>query len=299
MYFLYHIPGKKIGLTNDVENRVVRQQGYNWDEFEILAMDEDISRISNLELELQEKFGYKVDRKLYKDLFNNNNKQLNNMRINVTEATTTFPCPVDKLKGQLMDELGMEWQTDHGIFTITPQTINWIMGNVNTSMYNVIHTLCPISVSYKNYDITSIPLDVLKAIDFCVDKKFFKEIEIHYNDENPDPFVIGVNKKYYNNAKDENGDWKLYDTKEDCMADEINNNTAYEKSSETKRYLIAKWGDEDKPFDVLMKEASNKLKDSIGSKLRSQKSNIENKLSALDDNINLYLLGKLPKYELD
>ena len=170
---------------------------------------------------------------------------------------------------------------------------------VNTSMYNVIHTLCPISVSYKNYDITSIPLDVLKAIDFCVDKKFFKEIEIHYNDENPDPFVIGTNKKYYNNAKDENGDWKLYDTKEDCMADEINNNAAYERSSETRRYLIAKWGDEDKPFDVLMKEASNKLKDSIGSKLRSQKSNIENKLSALDDNINLYLLGKLPKYELD
>jgi NTP pyrophosphatase (non-canonical NTP hydrolase) len=136
MYFLYHIPGKKIGLTNDVENRVVRQQGYDWGEFEILAMDEDISRISNLELELQEKFGYKVDRKLYKDLFNNNNKQLNNMRINVTEATTTFPCPIDKLKGQLMDELGMQWQTDHGEFTINTHSINWIMSNVKTSMYN-------------------------------------------------------------------------------------------------------------------------------------------------------------------
>ena len=136
MYFLYHIPGKKIGLTNDVENRVVRQQGYDWDEFEILAMDEDISRISNLELELQEKFGYKVDTKLYKDLFNNNNKQLNNMRINVTEATTTFPCPIDKLKGQLMDELGMQWQTDHGEFTINTHSIGWIMSNVKTSMYN-------------------------------------------------------------------------------------------------------------------------------------------------------------------
>ena len=136
MYFLYHIPGKKIGLTNDVENRVVHQQGYDWEEFEILAMDEDISRISNLELELQEKFGYKVDTKLYKDLFNNNNKQLNNMRINVTEATTTFPCPIDKLKGQLMDELGMQWQTAHGEFTINTHSIGWIMSNVKTSMYN-------------------------------------------------------------------------------------------------------------------------------------------------------------------
>ncbi len=136
MYYLYHIPGRKIGVTNDVEGRVVNQQGYDWDEFELLAMDEDISYISNLELELQKKFGYKVDRKLYKDLFNNNNKQLNNMKINVTEATTTFPCPLDKLKGRLMDELGMRWETDHGEFTITQPTINWIMANVKTSMYN-------------------------------------------------------------------------------------------------------------------------------------------------------------------
>jgi len=136
MYYLYHIPGRKIGVTNDVEGRVVNQQGYDWDEFELLAMDEDISYISNLELELQKKFGYKVDRKLYKDLFNNNNKQLNNMKINVTEATTTFPCPLDKLKGRLMDELGMQWETDHGEFTITQPTINWIMANVKTSMYN-------------------------------------------------------------------------------------------------------------------------------------------------------------------
>ena len=55
------------------------------------------------------------------------------MRINVTEATTTFPCPVNKLKGRLLDNLGMEWHTDHGEFTITNQTVNWIMKNVKTS----------------------------------------------------------------------------------------------------------------------------------------------------------------------
>ena len=58
------------------------------------------------------------------------------MRINVTEATTTFPCPLDKLKGQLMDELGMQWDTQHGTFTINTHSINWIMANVKTSMYN-------------------------------------------------------------------------------------------------------------------------------------------------------------------
>ena len=56
MYYLYHIPGRKIGVTNDVEGRVVNQQGYDWDECDILAMDEDISHISDLELELQKKW---------------------------------------------------------------------------------------------------------------------------------------------------------------------------------------------------------------------------------------------------
>jgi len=136
MYYLYHIPGKKIGVTNDVEGRVINQQGYDWDEFEILAMDDDISYISELELSMQKSLGYPVDRQLYKDLFTKNEKQLNTMKINVTEATTTFPCPINKLKGQLMDQMGMTWETDHGQFTITTQTINWIMTNAKTSMYN-------------------------------------------------------------------------------------------------------------------------------------------------------------------
>ena len=35
-YTIYHIPGKKIGVTNDLYNRVERQQGYEVGEYEIL-----------------------------------------------------------------------------------------------------------------------------------------------------------------------------------------------------------------------------------------------------------------------
>tara|TARA_S200002703_G_scaffold142161_1_gene134417 strand:- start:85 stop:759 length:675 start_codon:yes stop_codon:yes gene_type:complete len=59
------------------------------------------------------------------------------MNINVTEQTTTFPCPVRKLKGQLMDNIGMKWETDHGTFTINKYSIDWIMKNVQISRYNV------------------------------------------------------------------------------------------------------------------------------------------------------------------
>jgi len=134
-YYLYHIPGKKIGVTTNLEERVEHQQGYNKGEYEVIMSTEDIDLISEKEISLQEALGYRVDRQLYKDLHNNNFKQLNNMNINVTEMTTTFPCPVNKLKGQLMDNKGMSWETEHGSCIITDKSIGWIMDNVKTSQY--------------------------------------------------------------------------------------------------------------------------------------------------------------------
>jgi len=130
-YFIYHIPGKKIGVTCDLINRVTVQQGYAPGEYEILEEHDDIDVVSVREIQLQKAFGYKVDRTLYKNL-----KPKTKMKINVTEQTTTFPVPVDKLKGRLFDVIGMEWETDHGRFTIDKDTISWIMKNVKTSMYN-------------------------------------------------------------------------------------------------------------------------------------------------------------------
>ena len=134
-YCVYHIPGKKIGVTNNLEERVTRQQGYTEDEYEILDMSDDICYISHREIELQKEYGYKVDRKLYKDL-NPIKQELNSMNINITEQTTTFPCPVNKLKGRLMDEIGMSWDTEHGKCCVDAKSIDWIMNNVKTSMYN-------------------------------------------------------------------------------------------------------------------------------------------------------------------
>ena len=135
MYYLYHIPGKKIGVTTNLEERVEHQQGYNKDEYEVIMSTEDIDLISEKEISLQKALGYRVDRQLYKDLHNNNFKQLNEMNINVTEMTTTFPCPVNKLKGRLLDEIGMQWETEFGSCGITAMSVEWIMQNVKTSQY--------------------------------------------------------------------------------------------------------------------------------------------------------------------
>ena len=129
-YAIYHIPVKKIGVTNNVKYRVEEQQGYNEDEYEILVMSDDIDYVSYKEIDLQREYGYRVDEKLYKQL------KCNQMNINVTEQTTTFPCPINKLKGQLMDNLNMSWETEHGSCIITNESIKWIMKNVVTSKYN-------------------------------------------------------------------------------------------------------------------------------------------------------------------
>ena len=135
-YYLYHIPGKKIGVTRDLISRVVDQQGYDLDEVEVLEQSTDIDYISDRELELQQSYGYRVDRQKYKDLYINKIKS-NTMHINATEQTSTFPCPVTKLKGRLMDNMGKTWETMHGTFEINVDTIEWIMNNVTTSQYTM------------------------------------------------------------------------------------------------------------------------------------------------------------------
>jgi len=79
-------------------------------------------------------YGYPVDIVPYDKLNCNKNKL--NMKVNVTEQTTTFPCPANKLKGQLMDNIGMTWDTEHGTFKITNESVRWIMLNIKTSMFN-------------------------------------------------------------------------------------------------------------------------------------------------------------------
>ena len=129
MYYLYHIPGKKIGVTRDLNTRVTLIQGYKPNEYEVLDQSDDIDYISDKEIELQKSYGYKVDRKKYKNLFKK-------MKINVTEQTSTFAMPLNKLKGHLMDNIGMSWETSHGTFELDMQTIKWITDNAKMSMYN-------------------------------------------------------------------------------------------------------------------------------------------------------------------
>jgi len=67
MYYIYHIPGEKIGCTKNYPARPASQS----DNYELLEIHEDIENASNRELELQAEYGYKVDDNDYKSSTNN------------------------------------------------------------------------------------------------------------------------------------------------------------------------------------------------------------------------------------
>jgi len=98
-----------------------------------------------MEVRLQSKYNYKVDRQLYKNVINNNN-----MKINVTEATTTFPVPANKLRGNLMDMIGLKWETHLGEFELTVDKIPWILKNIWYQCLIIIDAICIIKGFMKS-----------------------------------------------------------------------------------------------------------------------------------------------------
>jgi len=173
-YIIYHIPGKKIGVTNDLYNRVECQQGYEVGEYEILESSDDIDYISKREIELQKEYGYKVDLIPYNEL--SVNLKLKNMKINVTEQTTTFPCPLNKLKGQLMDNLEMRWDTEHGSVYLDTDLAKWIVKNAKTSMFNDnrCYVYNKAMIKYLDY----------KRYENEIDELPFKEEDFYEHDDN-------------------------------------------------------------------------------------------------------------------
>ena len=57
-YYIYHIKGKKIGVSINPYDRTKRQGCLD---FEILEVHTDIDMVSKREMELQKQYGYKVD----------------------------------------------------------------------------------------------------------------------------------------------------------------------------------------------------------------------------------------------
>lgn len=138
MYYLYHIPGKKVGMTCNIYNRVIKCQGYKPGEFQILASSYDKDVIEIKEKQWQDIFKYSNDLNSYTNAKNSNINQIKHnkpMYVNVTSQTTTFPVPISDLKQYLKRGIGSKFTTDYGEYTVDDDLIKVITENARESMY--------------------------------------------------------------------------------------------------------------------------------------------------------------------
>ena len=62
-YYIYHIPGVKIGVTTNLKHRIEQKQKCT--NYTVLETHTDIYKVSQRELELQAQYGYTVDSRPY------------------------------------------------------------------------------------------------------------------------------------------------------------------------------------------------------------------------------------------
>ena len=134
-YYIYHVFGKKIGMTTNIQRRVIDEQGYSTSEFEVLLSSPDMEIASNYEKKFQQEYGYKVDRQTYQELIKLNDMKIK-QKINVTNQTTTFPCPLHNLKRYITNNMPMNIDVDGKPVEITLDNLEEVIVNAKVSMYN-------------------------------------------------------------------------------------------------------------------------------------------------------------------
>ena len=139
MYFVYHVPKVKVGVTSNLGKRVFEEQGYDPVDVQILHTTYLMEEASELEKMYQKSFGYKVDQMTYADLINSNKKKSKpktKFKINVTDMTTTFPCwsfDVEKfLERNLGETINLNTSKE---VVVSAALIEWIKRNVKDSQY--------------------------------------------------------------------------------------------------------------------------------------------------------------------
>ena len=138
MYFVYHIPKVKVGMTSDLGKRVFEEQGYDPSEVQILYVTRNMADASESEISYQKSLGYVVDRMSYKDLMSSKKvkKGDGSFKINVTDMTTTFPVWKADVKKYLNKNLNKVITLNTGeAITLTTEIVDWIDSNSVDSQY--------------------------------------------------------------------------------------------------------------------------------------------------------------------
>lgn len=179
---------------------------------------------------------------------------------------------LDKWNG-LVEELGLLGQEK----IVEPNKSPVPFKYMDETLYNVAETLCPSKIQLKLYDQMPIPLEIMELVAMSIRENYFTEIEVWSDSKDKDPFVIGILEEYYVRDSSWNKvDEMTFKTRKSAEEHlETYKDITYVVSqsySETKWYLIGKWGDVKQSFEELKVKAYNKY-------LKTEKTTLEERLS--------------------
>lgn len=141
----------------------------------------------------------------------------------------------------LVAELGLSGQTAVVKPDKSPIPFLWM----NKALVKVFEELCPRKTRIEEYNKTPIPVEVLSLVSLSSKEGYFDKVEVWYNDENPDPAIVGY--KYTIGS----GEW--------------------ERNWYADKYLLARWSDVKATLEELTERAkklftlrrANELKENI------------------------------------
>jgi hypothetical protein len=126
---------------------------------------------------------------------------------------------------------------------------------LNTRMQTMFKVLCPQVMVLSQYTREPIPLEVLQVAAFCKTENFFTYIQVWYDDKSPDPILVGIKRDMYVKSffygVDKVPPSKWHGKLLASVPSDIEILPQWTEERENGVYLIARWGDEDKPFSVL------------------------------------------------
>lgn len=127
---------------------------------------------------------------------------------------------------------------------------------MNNALISVFQTLCPRKELISVYDKTPIPLEILSLAALSTKENYFNKMEIWYDEQSPDPVLIGFKKS--NTYREDYASWQ---------------------SSSWDHYLIGRWADVKMSLDQLTEKARRLFisarKSSLSNQIKIYQRNLE------------------------
>jgi hypothetical protein len=205
-------------------------------------------------------------------LQNNSSQMKTVVETFIIEETISLIYDNDQLDAwnKKVEELGLTGQTK----LVKPDKSPVPFMFMNQTTKAVFETLCPRKVSIESYNITPIPVEILDLVALSKKEDYFDKLEIWYDDKNPDPACVGINKKW--------GEMNNYNFATQKEAESAIGKSLSSWNYEEKYYLLGKWADVKQSFEQLKARAIERFKEQEINTAKTQIKYYERKIEDID-----------------